>query len=280
MTQKSVTAPVVRPVQPSAMSKLEPAPSSSTGAQYDPVQLRDLHAQEAMVFWAMWMFVAALATILVTGIGTYLIWRQIKLTRTAVDDTRRATEAMERQTDLIERAQRPWVAVTVVPNFAGCGKGIMMVEAVARFRNVGQTAAVAVSTSIDLIYSNGSYAEDIAKRVEARRGDDAGRTSAILPNETIECRLDFAERVETMPFIEDKSRKMIFLVLLATVRYRASGGIPAETLATSRAFLLQRREKTRGRSDEGFVLSTFRADDYAYGPSELALQQLAGERTC
>lgn len=79
MKQNSETAPVATPMLPPAASKSEAPPSNSTVARVDSMQLRDIHAQEAMAFWAFWMFVAALATIVVTGIGTWLISRQITL---------------------------------------------------------------------------------------------------------------------------------------------------------------------------------------------------------
>ena len=269
------------PLPPAQTHPADAGASTGTVAQpaHDPIELRDLHAQEAMAFWAVWMFVAAAVTIVVTLIGTWMLWRQIKLTRNALEETRRATGAMERQTDLVERAQRPWVAVSVEPKFAGCLKGIMAVEAVAYFHNVGQTAAVAVDTSLELICTNDNYMAVVAERIDAARKVEAPISSAILPNETVERRLDFAKRAETMPFIEDGDHRTIFLVLLATVRYRASSGIPADRLETCRAFLLQRREKTIGRSDAGFILSGFRYDDFAYGSTELELSQIGGERT-
>jgi hypothetical protein len=50
----------------------------------------------------MLMFVATLATVFVTSIGTFLIWRQVALTRRAVEDTGEATEAM-REANVIAR---------------------------------------------------------------------------------------------------------------------------------------------------------------------------------
>jgi hypothetical protein len=62
--------------------------------QPDKLDLRDVKAQEEMAFWAMWMFVAALATFAITSIGTFLIWRQVRLTRNAVEEASAGTEAM------------------------------------------------------------------------------------------------------------------------------------------------------------------------------------------
>lgn len=62
-------------------------------SQPDQYQLRDLSAQEAMAGWAMWMFVAAVATFVITSLGTLMIWRQIKLTKDAVREAVAGTEA-------------------------------------------------------------------------------------------------------------------------------------------------------------------------------------------
>lgn len=57
-----------------------------------------------MAYWAMWMFVAAVFTFLITSIGTFLIWRQVRLTRQAVEDTDKATRAMEAANELAKAA--------------------------------------------------------------------------------------------------------------------------------------------------------------------------------
>jgi hypothetical protein len=75
---------------------------------------RDLAAQESMAVWAFWMVVASFGTMLVTLLGTILIWRQVSLTREAVEDTGKATAAMVRQNELTEAAQRPFVIIEPV----------------------------------------------------------------------------------------------------------------------------------------------------------------------
>lgn len=99
--------------QPPANSEATVANRQAQTQQPSPYDLRDLTAQEDMVFWAMWMFVVALATFVITSLGTLLIWRQVKLTRQAVEDTGSATRAMYRQTELMEVAQRPWMTYEV-----------------------------------------------------------------------------------------------------------------------------------------------------------------------
>lgn len=86
--------------------------------QPDQFALRDLSAQEEMAFWAMWMFIAALATFVITSIGTVLIWRQVSLTRKAVLDTSEATLAMREANtiarDALVAQSRAWLKVKMV----------------------------------------------------------------------------------------------------------------------------------------------------------------------
>jgi len=74
---------------------------------------RDLAAQESMAVWAFWMAVAALGTMFVTLFGTVLIWRQVSLTRQAVEDTGEATAEMGESNRLMRAEQRAWVKLDV-----------------------------------------------------------------------------------------------------------------------------------------------------------------------
>lgn len=85
-------------------NKATVTPGQAQAEQPDPYKFRDLMAQEDMAHWAMWMFVAAVATWVVTSIGTFFIWRQVTLTRKAVEDTSEATDAMRRANDIAEDA--------------------------------------------------------------------------------------------------------------------------------------------------------------------------------
>lgn len=126
--------------------KQPPSPNKATvaqtqTAQSDPYQLRDLKAQEDMAYWAMWMFVAAVFTFAITSIGTFLIWRQVRLTRQAVEDTGEATEAM-REANWVERqAQRPWVSIKIEPIRTKSRDGYFWYEFFVKHKNLGATTA-------------------------------------------------------------------------------------------------------------------------------------------
>ena len=86
-------------------------PQPTTGQDHEK---RDLAAQEASATFAWWMVVVTVFSVLITGLGTVLLYQQIILTREAVEDTGKATAAMVRQNELTERTQRPWL---VIENF-------------------------------------------------------------------------------------------------------------------------------------------------------------------
>lgn len=67
---------------------------------------RDLAAQEAMAVWAFWMVTMSLGTLLVAGLGTALIWKQVSLTRQAVEETGQATEAMREANEIARDTSR------------------------------------------------------------------------------------------------------------------------------------------------------------------------------
>ena len=83
-------------------------PQPTTGQDHEK---RDLAAQEASATFAWWMVVVTVFSVLITGLGTALLYQQVILTREAVEDTGLATNAMNRQNDLTERAQRPFLYI-------------------------------------------------------------------------------------------------------------------------------------------------------------------------
>ena len=96
---------------PSVVERLVANPTPISGQDHEK---RDLAAQESMAVWAFWMTVTAILTFAVTTFGTLMIWQQVKLTKTAVKDTTKATDAMDRQTRLMANAQRPWLDFDIV----------------------------------------------------------------------------------------------------------------------------------------------------------------------
>lgn len=70
--------------------------------QPDAYSDRNIVAQERIADASALMAWAAALTLAVTAIGTFFLIRQVRLTRKAVDETAKATLAMERQNELTE----------------------------------------------------------------------------------------------------------------------------------------------------------------------------------
>lgn len=95
-------------------------PQPTTGKDNE---IRDLAAQEASALWAFWIVLFSALSVLVTTVGTILLYKQIVLTRQAVEDTDEATQAMreanEIARDTAKRQLRAYVGVedATVSNF-------------------------------------------------------------------------------------------------------------------------------------------------------------------
>lgn len=111
--------------------------------QRDTHDQRDLRAQEDMAFWAGAMFWAALATLAVTALGTFLIWRQVRLTRRAVEDTRDATVAMREANQIAMDNHKAEMRPYLYPTRAWFRVGDdHEPTAFIEFKNFGQSPAV------------------------------------------------------------------------------------------------------------------------------------------
>ncbi|QZP08200.1 hypothetical protein [Caenibius sp. WL] len=119
--------------------------------QPDEYKERDLRAQETLAGWAMPMFLAAVASVIITAIGTFLILKQVQLTRTAVQDTAKATNAVLEGNDLTRRAHRPWITLDLTPHFSGPYHDGLHMKFDFHFENVGPTLATGVSTKTALL---------------------------------------------------------------------------------------------------------------------------------
>lgn len=73
----------------------------------------DLSTQQQMSDWAFWALVVAIVMAFVTTIGTYLIFRQVELTRKAVGDSGEATKAMLEANEIAREGMRPWLSLQV-----------------------------------------------------------------------------------------------------------------------------------------------------------------------
>lgn len=72
---------------------------------------QDLSAQQRAASSALASTVLSFLALALSGIGVWYIKRTLDATLEAVEDTGKATKAMERQNEIAESAQRPWITV-------------------------------------------------------------------------------------------------------------------------------------------------------------------------
>lgn len=113
-------------------------PHPATGSDNEK---RDLAAQEASALWAFWMVVASGLGFIITTIATILLYQQIRLTREAVEDTGKATTAMERQNELAARQQRPWITIELAEPFISRSERGIILFCTVELGNIGATPA-------------------------------------------------------------------------------------------------------------------------------------------
>lgn len=74
----------------------------------------DLAAQWQAADWVLWAAIIAGAQLVATVIGLYFIKGTLDATLKAVEDTGKATLAMEKQIEIAERGQRAWIAIEAI----------------------------------------------------------------------------------------------------------------------------------------------------------------------
>lgn len=140
----NVPVPVEEATSPDEASVTQPQAETQ---QPNPYQYRDLVAQEEMADAGFWMMVAAFLTFAVTTIGTILIWRQVRHTKVAIDETGRATAAMIESNQITRTSTRAWVVIDDVRfdslqfNQGPPGKILGFLESQVTLKNVGKLPA-------------------------------------------------------------------------------------------------------------------------------------------
>jgi hypothetical protein len=151
------------PARPVSTNPANPAVASVQAGTVQPDQNspREVAAQELSAGANVVMAIAAVLTVGITFAGTILIWRQVRLTRKAVQDTSLATEAMQEANRIAEdnshRQLRAYLAVqsvTVSESDWDADRLQIMLE----IQNAGQTPAIlrTVALRASWAYDDGS----------------------------------------------------------------------------------------------------------------------------
>lgn len=184
---------------------------------------RDLAAQESTSVWTFWMLVASSVGVVATTIGTgFLLW-QIQLTRKAVVDTGKATEAMVRQNELTERAQRAWVAIDATPTKIEIKEHSIEFHYEITLNNIGATVAEHVSLDHQVIDASQGRAKDSIATLIEKWSDPKRRRlgDSMMPKEAIT--QSFWNLQTLYNFEQSDNSKAIYPTLFVYVQYRLEG---------------------------------------------------------
>lgn len=185
----------------------------------------DLQAQQDMAFYALLMFIATAATVILTGLGLYFIKRTLDATLRAVEDTGKATQAMLRQTEIAEEARRPWVHITL-KQFTPItvGPDSLTCDVLLEIGNVGPTPANKVQI-VDCAFSQTANKEEsnlfYAEQAEAY-GDGAWG-DILPPNGSLVHRVPIKINLNEVPKIDIAGRAAIAPCFVICATYSAVG---------------------------------------------------------
>lgn len=128
---------------------------------------------------ALWAMVGTM----VAAIGTYGLYRQIGLTRQAVEDTDRATKAMLEANRIAEAAQRPWVAISAeVVGIQVRENGYVLFVDVT-FENIGQSVAHGFWPQVKTFVASGDYKPSVRAVYDEWAMPKGTSTNVLMPGE-------------------------------------------------------------------------------------------------
>lgn len=149
----------------------------------------DLAAQWQAADWVMWAAIISGAQLIVTGIGLLFIKQTLDATVKAVEETGRATIAMENQNAIAIRVQRPWVKPLSPFEIQVCADdNLVAFESVSgsiKVSNFGQGVAINVGLCVSLFYIKGGFSFESIYEWLSRKATTL-KHSAVFPSEEAE----------------------------------------------------------------------------------------------
>lgn len=201
---------------------------------------QDLTAQQQAAWGSMIGAMWGGLGLCITAIGTALLYQQIVLTRKAVEDTGNATKAMQRQNEIAERVQRPWVSISIENiEFTRFGNSLRLNLDIVT-KNVGLLVARNYHLCYKFIYSDHSDDDEVKriwKEFDKRKRDTR---KILMPND-----------IEAFPFW---SSDYLFAIKLADKGNAIQGSV-VPTLVISVLYQSDLTGDVWLRTDKAYVIS-------------------------
>jgi hypothetical protein len=202
-------------------------PSSNRKEQREQA---DLRAQQDMALYALLMFIASAATVIITAVGVWLVKRTLDATLKAVEDTSEATEAMREANQIAEIATRPWLTLEMEHGFSSGhtdGEKILFFANL-QIANIGGTPAQNVSVETadvpDVIRNEFGDLFAISENLSDQFSDL--EHMVVFPSST-----ETFQAIFSTPFTETGAGTVAFPDILIVVNYRLGNGSAAQTSA-------------------------------------------------
>ncbi|ATW04963.1 hypothetical protein CHN51_16575 [Sphingorhabdus sp. YGSMI21] len=214
-----------------------------------------MDAQQGMKFWAIWMFIATLSTVAVTGIGVWFVKKTLETNSDFLKESIKATKAMNRQNELTEHAQRPWLQISTKVAKVET-KGSLLLRCDITITNVGKMVAECCAVRTVIITPIRASSEDHLVESARANAEEAanGRMSAdlspypLLPGESTTFSSQNEARGHLMPAtVGHSANDRLHYIVFAAARYR----IPGDDIfrKTDRAFCFTYGETEEIRND-------------------------------
>jgi hypothetical protein len=212
---------------------------NQTGAdlrgEYKPRQPAKDQLDAASPIWTNW--IQALSAVAV-AVFTLFLWRlqsrQVGLTAQALDESSGATKAMQRQNELTEIAQRPWV--TLIPRVTKLESdpGYIRVGIAVDAKNIGQSVALDLRLSVDM--RQAARVTDNQMVLARNSVEDASTFKMpVVPNDAVTHQIEATFNSPSLRFDEvGEGEKAVPIAVFATARYRCHGD--AVTKVTERSW--------------------------------------------
>jgi hypothetical protein len=195
-------------------------------------QWKAANAAQDSALWTKWGFWIGV-------IGSALLLWQIILTRKAVEDTTKATHAMERQNELTQIAQRPWIKlVASVSKIEVDIDEIILCVAVEAI-NIGKSVALDVGLHVNVVRDH-TISDRILEMTRKQAAERDGQGIPIVPGDKQTQWAEVHTTIDEMKLIGPDGDRRVPFKAFAAVVYNVPGD--PEIKVSEKAFVITEEE--------------------------------------
>jgi len=196
---------------------------------------QDLSAQQRAASSALITAVLSFLALVLSGFGVWFVKKTLDATIAAVEDTGKATRAMERQNRLAEDGQRPWLSIELTFESADFSDDLFHIKGFVSIKNIGSMVARQFYPRLNCRFRGIDFSDDILALHREWTDRIPVVSDVLLPGEELRLSCNIVERPEYIRWYEDGDKRRAFAVVIACAHYQLEGR--DESLYTFRPFL-------------------------------------------